>query len=458
MVVWAGLGLAVGVGGAQEEAVPVPAADAIPFARAVLKTKGGDKLQGVVTIEEGVIVIQPEGGDAQRTSLAEVAGLEVELVSPGDSKEANETSPTGALPAPWRSRDLGRTVVPGKARWRDGRFVVAASPQVADERFSAFHLVYAPAEGDCEIQARVVSLNNEDEGSYAGIVICDGTTPENRKAVLGVHPHGEKGIHFRRWGYQGGSSTGTELPSLKLPYWVKLVREDYDVTAYYSPDGRRWKLLKVSSGKMRDQKVYMGLAVRMQKGDRLSEAVIDNVSINGEGSEEAKPMLPQVVLRSGSRVATDLAKANSTAFHFKGRWQGTAITAPQVARVEFFHPLPDEVAEVVQGERAGLLLRSGDFAEGAFDSLEEGKIRMGSLLFGTKEHSILDEADCLVLRKVAKAPARYRVETHGGSVLLAQEAKLVGDRLVVQVAGLGEVRVGVSELKVLARDEERQEP
>jgi hypothetical protein len=124
-----------------------------------------------------------------------------------------------------------------------------------------------------------------------------------------------------------------------------------------------------------------------------------------------------------------------------------------VARVEFFHPLPADLARLVQGERAGLLLRSGDFSEGEFQSLRDGRIVLGSVLFGVSEFSILDEADALVLRKVA-APAEapvVRLETQAGSILLASQASLADDKLVLDVPGLGEVRVGLAEIASLER-------
>jgi hypothetical protein len=423
---------------------------ATPVFTAVAELKSGDEREGAIAIVDGALVITPEGGVALTTRLDELATLKV-TVRNHRSRKVSETVLTGALPSPWRSRDLGRMVVPGKARWKDDQFIVAASPRVEDERFDAFHLVYLPIVGDGEIVARVVKLDNEDEDSYGGIVMCDGLTPENRKALLGVHPYGEKGVSFRRWGYQGGSSTGKEIPSLQLPYWVKLVREGYDVKAYYSPDGRRWRFLKVSPGKMRDEQIYVGLAVRVQKFNRLSETIIDHVSVNGVGSTEAEPMLPSIVLRSGSRLAADIVKANSTAFHLSGRWKGTALTTPKIARVEFFHPLPGDLQRLVQGERAGLLLRSGDFSEGAFDSLGGGKLRISSVLLGMKEHSILDDADALVLRKVVEVEAAWRVETQAGSILLAQKASLTGEQLVLDVAGLGEVHFRLEEIASLDR-------
>lgn len=414
----------------------------------VIVTREGRRYQGRVSFFENSLKIEKDEKELVSLALEEIGTVTIEHAR-GREDQLGNSGVEGALPAPWRNRDLGRTLLPGKVRWQDGVFRVLAAPKAGDERFAAFHLVYLPVEGDCEIQARVVSLNNEDDESYAGIVICDGTTPENRKALLGLHPHGEKRVNFRRWGYQGGSATGKELPSLKLPYWLKLVREGYDVTAYHSPDGRRWRMLKVSAGRMRDKKAFVGLAVQIGKDDRLSEAVIDRVSVNGEGGAEAEAMPPHLVLRGGSRLAAEIKEGNRSAFQLGGRWEGRTVTTPQVARLEFFHPLPVEVAALVEGERKGLLLRSGDFSEGGFESLEEGNIRLGSVLLGSRQYSILDEADCLVLGKVVSGAVRFRIATQSGSVLLAERASFERGELVATVAGLGEVRFGLEEISSL---------
>ena len=177
----------------------------VPVPMATLTTVDGQSLSGPVAIADGAVIVSPEGGAPTSTSLKQIATLQIELPESTAEKSVDPTLLTGALPAPWRSRDLGRVVVPGKARWKDGQFILSASPKAEDERFSAMHMAYHPLEGDGEIVARVVSIENEDEDSFAGIIMCDGITPENRKAMLVVHFHGEQKVNFRRWGYQGGS-------------------------------------------------------------------------------------------------------------------------------------------------------------------------------------------------------------------------------------------------------------
>ena len=47
------------------------------------------------------------------------------------------------------------------------------------------------------------------------------------------------------------------------------------------------------------------------------------------------------------RLAVEIERADSTAFHLGGRWKGRAVTTPQVARLEFYHPLPAELEALV---------------------------------------------------------------------------------------------------------------
>ena len=54
-----------------------------------------------------------------------------------------------------------------------------------------------------------------------------------------------------------------------------------------------------------------------------------------------------------------------------------------------------------------------------------------------------------MLHRVAPEPARYRVETKVGSVLLAQQGIVEGDKILLMVSGLGKVRLDTQELRFL---------
>ena len=250
----------------------------------------------------------------------------------------------------------------------------------------------------------------------------------------------------------GGSSTAKSDPSMAPPYWLKLVRKGKDVKAFHSANGHHWRYLKDSPGKFWKKEIYVGLAGHIHESDKPGTVIIDRVSINGLGSLPHKPLLPLVVLTSGSMLAADIVQADTTSLQFRGRWKDLQLTTPRVARIEFYHPLPEESAPFLEGERAGLLLRNGDFSEGDFASLAEGRIKIGSLLFGSRDYSVLDEADALVFRRAAAPPGSgFRVETHAGSVLFTDAVNLAGGRLILAVTELGTVRLKLEEVSSLVQ-------
>ena len=101
------------------------------------------------------------------------------------------------------------------------------------------------------------------------------------------------------------------------------------------------------------------------------------------------------------------------------------------------------------------LLRGGDFFEAGMQSIGEGRIRAGSLLFGMKEFSILDQVDAVVFREAAAGPrSAFRIETHAGSVFFAESVRIAADRLVLKVKPLGEVQLNVDEVRALMRPRE----
>jgi hypothetical protein len=424
-----------------------------PTLQGSIELLDGRKLTGRIEFAAGGIALTEDDDQRQEVGLNELRSIQIEpKVAEGDPSKTESSLLDGALPAPWRSKDVGRLVVSGRSRWKDHRFILQSSPRAPGENFSAFHMAYLPMEGNGEIIARVAKIDNPEEDSYGGILMSSGLDPGDHKSVLSISATDHR-INFRRWGYQGGSYTGKEDESFKPPYWLKLVRNGKDVKAFYSPDNRHWKLLKVSQGKMHQQRIFVGLMAKVQKFDRLSEVVFDHVSVNGKGSLPAEPALPHVVLTTGSKLAADILSADGTSIQLGGRWKDLKMTTQRVARLEFFHPLPGELEEVIQGNRTGLLMRSGDFSEGTFQSLADGKVKLTSLLFGEREHSVVDEADALVLRKVKgpPSPAVFRVETHAGSILFAQTARLEGSEIVLEVAGIGKVRLSGEEVRRLEK-------
>ena len=181
--------------------------------------------------------------------------------------------------------------------------------------------------------------------------------------------------------------------------------------------------------------------------------VIDQVSLNGEPVVPAPPVPPRLVLYTGTVLASEVESATTRNFKLSGRWESKAILTPWVARVEFVHPLVDDSADAATAGRQGIALRDGDFAEGEFVSLEDGRLKLNTTLFGPMDRSVLDDVDALILRKVSppSTPVIFRVATHGGSEFLVSEMALVENGVQLDVRALGRIELKAEEIRSIER-------
>ena len=102
----------------------------------------------------------------------------------------------------------------------------------------AFRFVYVPVTGDCTIIARVVSVQNIDPWSKAGVMIRQSLDAGAANAFVAVTPG--NGVTWQYRSSAGGGTSWNNTGSLNAPYWVKLVRSGSTFTGYRSPDGANW--------------------------------------------------------------------------------------------------------------------------------------------------------------------------------------------------------------------------
>ena len=428
---------------------PVVVADPGPDVVGEAKLTDGDSVSGIASFSQGKLQL---GGQA--IAFEDLKSLSLKPESTVAAAAPSKGATAGKLPAPWQSRDVGRLIEPGRTSWDSGAFTLMVSPPHPHEDFSSFRMAYQPIkDGDVEVVARVVEIENPDKDSRAGVIICSEPHPEAAKAMLTVSA--EHGAYLRTWGYKGGSTRGDRRAEIKPPYWVKLTRSDGLLRAYTSADGRRWKMFhEKHASKLRTGKVYAGPAAYVTETDRLSRVVIDNVRLNGEHDIALEPALPRLVLVDGSMIAAEIEQASGAAFKLAGRWSGTSVTTPLVARVEFLHPLPDDLAERANGDRRGMLLRGGDFADGELKSIgADGQLEMQSLLLGKLSRSITEDVDALVLRSV-QAPrddVKFVVDTQAGSSFQVRAIEVLEGGIRLDTRLLGALELRPEELRAIRR-------
>jgi hypothetical protein len=183
------------------------------------------------------------------------------------------------LANPWRSRDIGSPAVSGEAGMRDDKFLIRGSGDDIWNQSDAFHFVYQEVEGDADIKARVYSLEESDPWSKAGVMMRNSLQASSRHAMMIISP--ENGAAFQRRVQDGGGSTTTAGSGAQAPHWVRLVRRGDTFSAYESADGTSWERVDSETINMAE-KIYVGLPVTSHDDGVVCEALIDNVTLNGE--------------------------------------------------------------------------------------------------------------------------------------------------------------------------------
>lgn len=195
-----------------------------------------------------------------------------------NSAEASATPMLLLLP-PWETQDIGSVGIAGSAICTNGAlFTVAGAGADIQGTADAFRFVYVPVTGNCTIIARVVSVQDIDPWSKAGVMIRADLGAGAANAFVAVTPG--NGVTWQYRASTNGNTSYNNTGGLNAPYWVKLSRSGNTFAGYRSPDGAAWTLqgsttITVSSN------VYAGLALTSHNSSSLCTAMFDNVTAPG---------------------------------------------------------------------------------------------------------------------------------------------------------------------------------
>ncbi|HEY5233239.1 MAG TPA: hypothetical protein VIK35_06890 [Verrucomicrobiae bacterium] len=191
----------------------------------------------------------------------------------GNSAQARATT-TVTVPSPWMTQDIGAPAW-GSASYANGVFTVSGSGADIWNTADSFRFVYVTTNSaNFTMIARVVSVQNINAWSKAGVMIRDSLNPGAANAFIAVTPG--NGVTFQYRSSDGGNCNNTTA-SGSAPYWVKLVRSGGTFTGYCSANGTSWTLVG-STTLTNVTTAYVGLAVTSHNNPSLCRAVFDNVS------------------------------------------------------------------------------------------------------------------------------------------------------------------------------------
>jgi uncharacterized repeat protein (TIGR03806 family) len=182
-----------------------------------------------------------------------------------------------SLPTNWSHADIGRVGFPGDASFLNGRFNLIASGSDIWESADSFHFASAPLNGDGQIVAHIVSMQYTDPWAKAGVMIRENFSPGSKYAFEAFTAGGIS--TFQRRAKTDASSGNTDVESVSVPHWIKLVRAGDTFTGFVSVDGNDWRRVDSVTVPM-EKKIYVGLALSAHNNSELNSTLFDNVSIS----------------------------------------------------------------------------------------------------------------------------------------------------------------------------------
>jgi beta-galactosidase len=192
-----------------------------------------------------------------------------------NSPEATAEIP-GPLPPQFTSADIGSVGLPGSASYCKEQFKISGSGADVYDKADAFQFVYAyvPVSTNCDVRARVASVQNTHSNAKAGMMIRETLDPGSRHAMVDVEPGA--GIEFLYRANTGGSTGAASVGGQTAPNWIRLTCTNNIFTAYWSPDGVKWNQIgSPTTIKMSGTGAYIGLAVCAHNNAVLNTALID---------------------------------------------------------------------------------------------------------------------------------------------------------------------------------------
>lgn len=221
----------------------------------------------------------------------------------GDAETPNSAEASINLPYPWQTQDIGTVGVTGNAGYGNSSFISSGAGADIWGTADALRYTYVPVTGNCTIIARVVSVQNINVWSKAGVMIRESLNANAANAFIAVTPG--NGVTWQTRTSTGGTTGNSATGGLSAPYWVKLVRSGSTFTGYRSPDGVTWTQQGTATFAM-SSTVYIGLALTSHDAANLVPAVFDNVTAPGWTSATPPPMPTNVVASAASSSQINL--------------------------------------------------------------------------------------------------------------------------------------------------------
>jgi regulation of enolase protein 1 (concanavalin A-like superfamily) len=257
-------------------------------------------------------------------------------------------APQGMLPAPWTSQDIGTVGAVGTATYSGGTFTVKGSGADVWGSADEFQYVHQRITGNFQVEGRVVSVQNVQAWTKAGLMIREGLAAGARHASIFATPGTTKPVSFQRRPGANGTSVSTPGPIHAPPVWLRLVRNGNVITASYrTSSAGAWTLVGQQSFSALSSTVDVGLAVSSHQDATLATGTFDSVRVTETVAFTSTDIgtvgIQGATTLSGSTVTISGGGADiwntADAFRFYSQpWSGDGTITVRVRSVENVHP------------------------------------------------------------------------------------------------------------------------
>ncbi len=165
-------------------------------------------------------------------------------------------------------------------------------------------------------------------------------------------------------------------------------------------------------------------------------------------SEERIPA--GVLFRNGTFIAAPIERGNDTSVRIAGRLKGITVTTPNIARL-YFHSVHRTAEERVPRGQSGVLLARGEFVEGDFRGFDGRRVRMDSVLFGSRNHEVRKEALAVTLRDASTNRAPFQLTLRDRSSIRADSLRIEPGNIVARDTHAGLIRATANEVRTIRR-------
>jgi hypothetical protein len=402
----------------------------------LVETKDGRTLQGQIRLStNGVTLINATNEALTTIAPTNLAEL---FFDPSSMPIPDPLDPRTEIKMPvWQHRTIGRTNSYSWSEQSSGLVRIRSTEANIAGHSDAFHFAFRACTGNCEIVARIVSLE-APALPKAGLTIRQSLAPDAANVFVGVT--GRRGGVLQHRDATAGETFLEAQPSMFVPYWLRLKRIGNEFTASSSANGTHWVRSQTITIPM-PEAAYIGLAVATGGQQPSVSALFDNVRQDVYVPHTS--FIPEVHLQSGSVMAGPILSGDAQRFEVESF--PFAAPASSVSHI-LFRWLPNRYVSQVGFGRPGVLLNTGEFIEGEFSRLERHVLTMSSVLYGFKSFDTDTDVLAVVLRRTYEPPKRYTLATLNGTVIHPKNIEFGDYELTFTENSLGARKITLPEL------------